>query len=109
MVDKSTQKKVEELHNIEENLRVILVQKQNLQIQLLEMENAISELEKTNDNAYKIVGAIMVELPSEEIKKDLNSKKEIVEIKIKNLDKQENKLKEESNSIQKEVLSALKE
>ena len=66
-------------------------------------------MEKTNDNAYKIVGAIMVELPSEEIKKDLNSKKEIVEIKIKNLDKQENKLKEESNSIQKEVLSALKE
>lgn len=109
MVDKATQKKVENLHNIEENLRSILVQKQNLQIQLLEMENAISELNKTDENAFKIIGGIMLELPSEDIKNDLNSKKEIVEIKINNLEKQENNLKEESSSLQKEVLSALKE
>jgi len=109
MTDKETQKKVEKLHAIEEGLRNILVQKQNLQLQLLEMENALGELETTKGNAYKIIGGIMVELPTEEIKKDLNSKKEIVDIKVNNLERQENKLKEESSTLQKEVLSTLKE
>ena len=109
MVDKTTQKKVEKLQMFEENLRNLLGQKQNLQMQLIEMENALGELEKVDGNAYKIVGGIMIELPKEEITKDINSKKEIVTIKINNLEKQENRLKEESSSLQKEVLSTLKE
>src|SRR3990167_2198195 len=109
MADKETQKKVEKLHLIEENFMNILTQKQNLQIQLLEIENAINELDKVSDYAYKLVGGIMVQMKPQDIKTDLISKKEIIDIKLNNLEKQENKLKEESNSIQKEVLSTLKE
>ena len=103
-----TEDKIEQLSIIEQNLQVLSSQKQNLQAQLLEVENALEELFKSKDKVYKIVGSIMVLAEKTNLEKDLNSKKEIIDLRIKNFEKQENKIKEKMNQVQQEVLKDLK-
>ncbi len=105
---KETEEKIEQIQLVEQNLQNLLGQKQTFQSQLLEIENALEELTKSKDKVYKIVGSIMVLSERSDVEKYLNSKKEIIELRIKNLDKQENKLKEKVNEFQQEILKELK-
>ena len=104
----NTENKIEELQIIEQNLQNLGAQKQNFQAQLLEIENAIEESKKSKNKIYKITGSIMVLSEKDDVEKYLNSKKEILDLRIKSLEKQENKLKEKLNQIQQEVLKELK-
>ena len=84
------------------------MQKQQLQIQLSEIESALDELKDTK-KAYKIVANIMVESKREDLESDLKNKKEMADLRIKNFEKQEEKIREKIQTIQKEVLGVMKE
>jgi len=84
-----------------------LSQKQQFQAQLMEVESAISELAKTNQS-YKIIGNIMVATDKPELEKELNSKKEMLELRVKTIEKQEEKVREKTSALQKEVLEKMK-
>ena len=107
-MEKSTEEKIQQLQMIEQGMQNFLLQKQQLQAQLVETDSALKELE-TSETAYKIVGNIMVSADKEELKKDLQSKKETVELRIKTLEKQEAQMKEKASSMQSEVLEKLKQ
>ena len=68
-MNKETEKKIQQLQLIEQNLQNIVMQKQAFQMQLMENENAFNELDKTKKNAYKIIGTIMVSSNNEDLKK----------------------------------------
>ncbi len=104
---KETEQKIAELQLLEQNLQNFILQKQTFQAQLLETDNALKELDNSKET-YKIIGPIMVHSTKEELKKDLNSKKEILNLRIKNIEKQEDKIKEKADSIQSEVLKQIK-
>ena len=89
-------------------MQSFLVQKQQFQAQLIEIESALKELEQSKE-AYKIVGNIMVSSDKDELEKDLKKKKEIVELRIKTLEKQENQIKDKASGVQAEVMEELKE
>jgi prefoldin beta subunit len=99
--------KVNELQLLQQNLQNVLTQKQQLQSQLVELDSALTELNTTNQ-AYKIVGKIMVASDKNELVKDLSEKKEVVEVRMKNFDKQEKKLKESMENVQQEVMKEMK-
>ena len=92
---------------LEQSLQAVHSQKQQFQAQLIEIESALSELTKTN-TAYKIVGNIMVLSKKDELKKDLEEKKEIFSAKMKMFEKQEQKFKEEAEKLQKELMKEMK-
>ena len=50
----------------------------------------------------------MVSAKKEDLKKDLQSKKEVVELRIKTLEKQESQMKEKASEMQSEVMEKLK-
>ena len=106
-MDQDSQKKIEELQLIEQNLSNLLMQKQNFQSRLLENENALKELEQTKKQSYKIIGNLLISMDKEKLKKDLTDEKEIFSLRIKNIEKQENKLKERATELQSEVLKNL--
>ena len=108
MVEKETEKKISQLQMMEQSMQSFLVQKQQFQAQLIEIESALKELEQSKE-AYKIVGNIMVSSDKDELEKDLKKKKEIVELRIKTLEKQENQIKEKASGVQAEVMEELKE
>lgn len=101
-ISKETEEKIAQLQLYEQSLQNILIQKQQFQSQSLEIESALKELEATKE-AYKIVGNIMVSSKKEDLKKDLESKKEVVSLRIKALEKQENQIREKAKKLQEEV------
>ena len=106
-VSKETEQKIGQLQMFEQSLQSFLGQKQQFQIQLVEVESALSELENT-DKAYKIVGNIMVETDKNELKNDLHSKKEVLELRIKTMEKQESQVREKASKLQAEILKKIK-
>ena len=106
-VSKETEQKIGQLQMFEQSLQSFLGQKQQFQVQLVEVESALGELENT-DKAYKIVGNIMVESDKNELKADLQSKREMLELRIKTMEKQESQVREKASKLQSEILKKIK-
>lgn len=105
-LNKQTEQKIQQLQMIEQSINNLLSQKQQFQSQLIEIDSALTEMKDTNE-VYKIVGNIMVKGEKEKLKKDLDSKKEIVELRIKTIEKQEKDIKEKAKNLQSEVLKEM--
>lgn len=107
-LSKGTQEKISELQLLQQRLTVFNAQRQQFQMQLVEADNALSEIEKSKGQIYKLVGDVLIEKPASEIKTELLEKKEEYNLRIKALEKQENKIKEAALALQKEVQAELK-
>lgn len=105
---KETEEKIGRMQLLEQNMQNLMMQKQQFQSQLIEVTSALEELE-TTEKAYKIIGNIMVLSKKDDLKKDLESKKEMVELRIKSIEKQESELKEKAKGLQEEVLKEMKD
>ena len=100
------QEKINKLSMMEQSLQQFLTKKQTFQSQLIEIESALGELKKT-DKAYKIIGNVMVSADKEDMIKDLTEKKETVGLRIKTLEKQEEKMRNETSELQAEVMKKM--
>jgi len=106
-VSKETEQKINQLQMFEQSLQNLLVQKQQFQSQLVEIESALKELDGSKE-AYKIVANIMVSTKKEDLKKELDEKKESLTLRITTLEKQEKTIKEKAEKLQKEVMESMK-
>ena len=96
-MDKETKSKISRLQMLEQRLQALIMQKQTFQSQILESDTALGEIE----GAKESIGNVMVSVKKTDLKKDLASKKEVAELKVKNLEKEEKKLREEAETLQK--------
>lgn len=101
-----TKEKINQLQNLEQNINTIIGQKQQFQSQQIEIENALSQVKKT-DKVFRIIGSIMVASSKDDVNKELNEKQDLVNLRLKTMEKQEEKLKNKANDIQKEVLKEM--
>ena len=106
-MEKETEQKISQLQLSEQSLQNLLIQKQQFQLQLAEIDSASKELE-TTEEAYKIVGNILASAKKEDLKKDLDEKKDMIQLRIKNIEKQEGQIKEKSSALQEEILKKMK-
>jgi len=105
-ISEETKNLIAQFQSYQQQFQTILIQKESLKLQTIEIERALEELNETKQaNAYKITGQIMVLKSVEELKKELNETKENVEIRIKSLEKTEERV---SNKL-KELQTKLKE
>ena len=107
-ISKETQDKINHLQAIQQRLQLFVSQKQQFQVQLIEIDNALTELKKAKGKTYAIVGGILIEKDKKDLEKDLKDAKNRLELRIKTLDKQEDSLRKEALELQKEVTSKLK-
>jgi len=107
-MDKETQEKIGQLQMLEQSMQSFMMQKQQFRAQLMEVDSALKELENTNE-AFKIVGTVMIKAEKEDLVKELDEKKERLSLRIKSIETQENQLKEKAASMQKEVMNQLNE
>lgn len=106
MADKDIQEKINQMQIVQQNMQNFAVQRQQFQMQQTETESALAEIQKT-DKAYKIIGNIMVFVSKDDLSNELEEKKQMIDIRVKNIEKQENKLREKAEDIQKEILAQL--
>ena len=102
-----TEADLTQLQLLQQNLQNIMLQKQQFQKQLTEIDSALKEV-KDSSKAYKIVGNIMVASKPDELQKELQEKKEVLDLRLKNFEKQEEMLKKKAEETQKKVLEGLK-
>ncbi len=95
---------IEEMQALQYKIHVYLSQKQNLELKLKEIEMAIEELKKEESpNAYKIVGPIMIKRDKDSLLKELEEKKNLLELRIKAYDKQIDKLNSRMKDLQEKL------
>jgi len=107
-LSKETQESIQKLQMYESQLQTFGMQRQQFQAQLFEVDSALKELQ-TAKTSYKIIGNIMVAASPEQLKKDLTQKKELVELRLENISKQEEKMRGEATKLQEELMKQIKE
>jgi len=95
------QQKLREFQEAQQQARMVLTQKYQIELQLKESEAALDELEKAgNTEVHKIIGQILIKSDKETISKDLKEKADILGVRLKSLDSQEKKITGQLKSLQ---------
>ena len=107
-ISEENARKIQELQMLEQNLQNFLIQKQAFQFEENEIINASEELKTSEGDVYKIVGQIMIKSQKNDLEKELKSKKELIQLRLKNIEKQEGLLREKATKLREELLKELK-
>jgi len=93
MVAEDDRKFLEQFQALQQQLQAILIQKENLKLQTLEIDKAIEELEASKGTkAYKIVGPVMVQKDLKKLKTELKERKDNFDLRTKTLEKAEERI-----------------
>ena len=84
----------------QQQMQNVLIQKESMKIQEMEIERALKELDSQKQNAYKIAGNIMVSKPASELKKELSETKEEISVRLKSIEAAEEKLNSKLKELQ---------
>jgi prefoldin beta subunit len=103
-ISQEAAKKIQELQILEQTVQNVLMQRQAFLLELNETNLALEELKTAGNEVYKIVGQLMLKTSKEESEKDLKSKKEILELKNKNLERQEAGFRDKISKLRDEIL-----
>ena len=99
-----------ELQTFQQQMQTVLMQKESLSIQNMEIEKALEELGKSeHDDVYKAVGPILIKSTKKDLTKELNEKKETIDLRVKSLQKQETRLKDKLKESQERFEDIFKE
>lgn len=92
-------------NQLQQNLQAILMQKQQVEIELAEIDKALEELKKINaeDSVYKTAGPVLIKTKRDDVAKELEEKKELSNTRIMVLSKQETRVKENLKEIQTKI------
>lgn len=99
------QQKLQELQFLEHNIQNLILQKQAFDMELSETKSALTELENSSEEVYKIIGQLMIKTEKKKILEELKNKEKLLSIRINSLEKQEKTLSEKVESIRENILS----
>ena len=107
-MDEQVQEKIGQIQLIQQSLENFGMQRQQFQLQQTEMEAALSEMENSS-TVYKIIGNIMILSDKDKLRKELGEKKEMLDIRINTIEKQEDKLRSRVEELQKDIMKGLEQ
>ena len=103
MDDKEKERTIRNLQMLEQNLQQILMQKQAFQMELRETQSAMKELEKSGEEVFKIIGQMMIKSDKKSMISELANKEKLMDLRIRNFEKQEIAVSKKIEEIQKEI------
>lgn len=101
---------ISRLQQLQQNLQAIMMQKQQIELEIVETERALEELSKTttSDSIYKAAGPLLIKSEKDTIEKDLTEKKELANTRVMVLGKQELRVKENLKEVENKINQMLK-
>jgi len=96
------QERLLRLQQLQQTLQAVLTQKQQLELELTEVEQASSELGNLTEDAviYKSIGSLLVKSEKPKVTQELNERKELLNMRISVLGKQEERLRTQAKDLQ---------
>jgi len=104
------QQRLLRLQQLQQTLQAVLTQKQQLELELNEVEQALSELEKLTDEAviYKSIGSLLVKSERTKVTTELKERKDLLNMRIGVLGKQEERLRSQVKDLQTKLQQDLR-
>jgi len=101
----AVQERLLRLQQLQQTLQNILVQKQQVELELLEVDKALEELEKTPDDGviYKSVGSILIKTEKAKITEELKERKELANMRVSVLGKQEERIRSQIKELNEKL------
>ena len=95
---------------LQQNLQAILLQKQQVEVELAEIEKALAELNKIGpeDIVYRSAGSLLIRAKRDDLSKELEERKELSNTRIIVLAKQESRAKESFKEVQAKIDEAIR-
>ena len=105
----SIQQQLIRLQQLQQTLNVLVAEKQRIETELAEINNALEELNKVDDNTtiYKAVGTVLIQTNKNKLVSELNERKELADTRLKVLERQESRTRAQLEELQKELQRAL--
>jgi len=105
----SVQQQILRLQQLQQTLNVLVAEKQRVETELAEINNALEELNKVDDSTtvYKAVGAVLIQTTKSKLVSELNERKELADTRLKVLERQEARTRSQLEELQREVQRAL--
>lgn len=93
------------LQQLQQNLQAIMMQKQQLEAESVEIEKATEELKKSEQDevVYKSVGPLLVKTKKDDTLKELEEKKDLSNTRLIVLGKQETRVKENLKEVENKI------
>jgi prefoldin beta subunit len=110
MVTEEDRKFLGQFQSYQQQLQGLMIQKENLKLQIMEIEKALEELEASKEKeAYKITGSIMIKKNSADLKNELKERKENFDLRIKTLEKAEERITTKLKEMEPKLIEMIKE
>ena len=98
-------KNIQEAQFLEQNLQNIFFQKQAFQMELTETQSALREIENSSEDAYKLIGQLMIKVQKSKIIEELSEKEKFLNLKIKAIEKQEKLFSDKLEQLRRQILN----
>jgi len=104
------QERLLRLQQLQQTLQAVLTQKQQLELELTEVEQALEEMGKLGDDAiiYKSIGALLVKSEKQKVTLELGERKELLSTRTGVMGKQEERLRSQVKELQMKLQQDLR-
>jgi len=101
---------ISRLQQLQQNLQAIMVQKQQIELEIVETDRALEELNKTksSDFIYKTAGPLLIKTEKADVEKELAERKELANTRVMVLGKQESRVKENLKEVENKINQMIK-
>ncbi|MEM2102492.1 MAG: prefoldin subunit beta [Candidatus Bathyarchaeia archaeon] len=96
------QERLLRLQQVQQTLQAIITQKQQIELEIGEIDTALEEMQKTADDCpiYKSVGSILVKTEKSKITTELTERRELLNTRLSVLAKQEERTRTQMKDLQ---------
>ena len=104
------QEQLQRLQQLQQTLETVVAQRQQLELESMEVNRALAELEKIPDDGlvYKSVGALLVKAEKKKVVDELVERKELLATRVAVLQRQQTRADERLKELQRTIQERLK-
>ena len=107
-LDEETQRQIQELQMMEQAFQQLLMQKNAFSMEANETNLVIREVEKVEGEISRIVGGqVVIKTTKEAVLEDMKKKKELIETRMKAINKQEGEFSTKMELIREEIMKKI--
>ncbi|MEM4576833.1 MAG: prefoldin subunit beta [Candidatus Nezhaarchaeales archaeon] len=108
-IPQEVQYKIMQFQELQERIRALIVRRQQLEVELREVESALDELKTLSGETpiFKFAGRILMRVNKDSMIKELSEKKETLELHIRTLERQEVHARKRLEELRQDLNQAL--
>ncbi|MCJ7608643.1 prefoldin subunit beta [Candidatus Bathyarchaeota archaeon] len=109
-IPQQLQEQLQRLQQLQQTLETVVAQRQQLELESMEVNRALSELEKVSEEGlvYKSVGSLLVRADKKKVVDELTERRELLTTRITVLQRQQTRADERLKELQKTIQERLR-